>query len=371
MKRSRTGTVEAIAARFDAEAAASVRLRLCFGGHRIDVLSNSHELVDVLRTYFSAFDEGNHDREADLVVRAHQMSPPELGLDFVEWTREPGKQGRKEAYCDLSDGRVVLKVRTDMQFLVGESLRVAFGDCLANPNQIVNFVNFQYTAHLMNQGRVLCHAAGVVEGKERPRGLGLAAVSGGGKSTLALHLMSAGLSFTSNDRLLVGASASGVEMTGVPKHPRINPGTVMGNPDLSTVIGIERQRELEQMPSAQLWELEEKYDALVDRLYGAGRIVLHAPIEAFVVLTWSPRSTEPTRFEPVELASRPDLLDAIMKSPGPFFRPTTGSAPTGFVPPDPAPYLETLGNLPVFEGSGNADFAAGVSFCRELLSKPR
>ncbi len=362
-----SGSIRAIAERLEREVPATERLPLCFGRQRIDVVSSSRELIGILRDYFVAFDEDDAERAPDLVVRAHQMEPPAFGLDYLEWSREPGKQTRKEAYCDLVDGRAVLKVRTGMQFLLGDELRVAVGDCLANPNQIINFINFQYTAYLMNQGLVLCHAAGVVE---KSRGLGLAAVSGGGKSTLALHLMSSGLSFASNDRLLVGpsASGSGFEMTGIPKHPRINPGTALANPDLAGIVSETRRAELERLPREQLWELEEKYDARVDRLFGSDRIALHAPIEAFVLLSWSHRSAEPARFEHVELAARPDLLDAVMKAPGPFYLPDDGPAPTGFEPPDPAPYLEVLGRLPVYEASGGVDFEAGVRFCRGLLA---
>lgn len=358
-------TLRAIADRIQREAPADSRLPLCFGGQRIDVLSNSPELLEGLQRYFAAFDEGEADRPSDLIIRAHQMPPPDLGLDYREWSREPGKQTRKEAFVDLPDGRAVRKVRTDMQFLVGAELRVAIGDCLANPNQVVNFINFQYTAWLMNQDRVLCHAAGVVE---KGHGLGLAAVSGGGKSTLALHLMSAGLSFTSNDRLLVGRSSHGIEMTGIPKHPRINPGTALANPDLAGIVSDGRRAELEALPREELWELEEKYDALVDRLFGRDRIELHAPMAAFVVLTWSHRSAQPARFEPVSLADRRDLLDSIMKAPGPFYLPDRGPAPTGYEPPDPAPYLEALAGLPVYEASGGVDFEAGVAFCRGLLA---
>jgi HprK-related kinase B len=359
-------TIRAIADRVQREAPGTERLPLCFGGERIDVVSNSEPLVDALREYFAAFDEGGAERAPDLVVRAHQMAPPELDLDYREWTREPGKQGRKEAYCDLEDGRAVLKVRTGMQFLVGKDLRVAIGDCLANPNQVVNFVNFQYTSYLMNQDLVLCHAAGVVEDG---RGLGLAAVSGGGKSTLALHLLSAGLCFTSNDRLLVGPGAAGVEMRGIPKHPRINPGTALANPDLAGIVSEARRAELEALPRAALWEIEEKYDALVDRIYGPDRIALRAPLTGFLVLTWSHWRGEPARFARVSLAERHDLLEAIMKAPGPFYLPERGQAPTGYEPPDPAPYLAAFEGVPVWEASGGVDFEAGVAFAREVLGE--
>ena len=65
----------------------------------------------------------------------------------------------------------------------------------------------------------------------------MAGFSGAGKSTLALHVMSLGATFVSNDRVMVAetpANDSGAPMMyGVAKHPRINPGTAMNNPDLA------------------------------------------------------------------------------------------------------------------------------------------
>lgn len=358
-------SIRSIASRLEGTFPASERLSLCFGGQRIDVVSNSRALIDDLRGYFRAFDEADSRPPPDLIVRAYQTTPPDLGLSYTEWRREPGKQTRKEAYFDLEDGRVVHKVRTGTQFLVGRDLRVAVGDCLTHLNQIVNFINFQYTSYLMNQQLVLCHAAGVtLEG----RGLGLAGFSGAGKSTLALHLMSAGWSFTSNDRLLVGPGEDAVEMKGIPKHPRINPGTALANPDLAGIVSDERRLELERLPRGELWELEEKYDAFIEQIFGVDRIELRAPIHAFLILAWSHRSSEPARFDPIDLHARPDLLETIMKSPGPFHQPNVGQAPTGYIPPDPEPYMKALAGLPIYEARGGADFEAGVVFCRELLS---
>lgn len=357
-------SIQSIAARFADEAPVTERLPLCFGGHRIDVETNSVELKNRLHGYFRGFDEGDAEREADLVVRAHQIPTPDLGLAYHEWSREPGKQTRKEAFFDLPDGRAVHKVRTGMQFLVAPDLRVAIGDCLANDNQIINFINFQYTSYLMNQNLALCHAAGIVH---EGRGIAMAGISGAGKSTLALHAISDGMDFASNDRLLVGPGASGIEMTGVPKHPRINPGTALANPDLRAIVPEARRAELESLPREALWELEEKYDAQIDLLYEGDRIALFAPCHAFVLLTWSHLDDGPARFAEAKLEDRPDLLDAIMKSPGPFYLPTAGAAPTGYEPPDPAPYLDALSGLPVYEASGGVDFEAGVAFCRSLL----
>jgi len=362
--------VAALAADVDARARAWRRLELRFGDCRIRVESNESKLLDGLRAYYAAF----HDADAppagpDFTVRAHQLEPPDFGVAYEPWKREPGKDEGKEAFCDLPDGRAVLKVRTGMQFLVSAELRVACGDCLANPNQVVNFINYQFTSWHMNRGRALCHAAGVVRGG---RGLALASFSGGGKSTLALHLVGEGFDFASNDRVLAGRRRDGrAEMWGVPKHPRINPGTILNDPNLDGLLATERARELRALPREALWALEEKHDAIIDRVYGPGRVVLRAPLDALLVLAWSPASREPARFEEVDLRRSPDVLAAIMKSPGPFFLPDDGPAPRGHEPPDEAGYLEALAGLPVVVARGGVDFEAGAARARSLLAGDR
>ena len=354
-----------LAHRLGEEAPTTARIRLAFGDCRIDVESNAPSLLDELVEYYAAFDDpSRHDDPPTFVVRAHQMEPPALGLDYTHWRREPGKDRGKEAFFDLPDGRAVLKVRTDMQFLVTPALRVAAGDCLTNPNQIVNFINFQYTTWHMNRGRALCHAAGVVK---EGRGLALASLSGGGKSTLALRLIGEGMDFASNDRVMIARDGAGHAMWGVPKHPRINPGTILNDPKLTGILTPEREAELRKLPREELWALEEKYDAIIDRVYGPGRVTIQASLHALLVLAWSPRSDEPARFEDVDLARDRDVLDAIMKSPGPFFLPDEGPWLQGFEPPDPEPYLAALRDLPVVVARGGVDFEAGAARTRELL----
>src|SRR5207237_28767 len=127
-------------------------------------------------------------------------------------------------YADTCDGRVVTKTRTGMQFLLSRNELVAIGPCRQNPNQIVNFIISQYLGRRVDEGWALCHAAGVAL---QDRGMGIAARAGAGKSTLALHLMSSGLSFMSNDRLLIRKFGPRTELAGVPKMPRVNPGTLL------------------------------------------------------------------------------------------------------------------------------------------------
>ena len=354
-------------------------LRLEFGGCVIQVQSNSAPLLGALRDYFGDLilqsapsdtaTSASSAPAADVVIQAFEAPPPDFGHLFRDWPREAGKAGQKEQFFDLEDGRVVFKVRTRMQFLIGRDQLVAVGPCLANSNQIINFVNSQCISQRLHEGWSLCHAAGVaLPGPGGARGIGIAARAGAGKSTLALHLLSSGLSFVSNDRLLIKDGARGAELAGIPKMPRVNPGTLLNNPDLQGILPVERQRELEHLPREQIWNLEEKYDVLVDQVYGKGRTVYRAALAGLVILNWSwSDSSVPTRFEAVDLAGRRDLLELVMKSPGVFHRDRGGRSAAETTRPEPAAYLEAVRHARVWEATGRPQFELGVSFCRRLL----
>ena len=47
-------------------------------------------------------------------------------------------------------------------------------------------------------------------------------------------------------------------MSGIPKLPRINPGTALNNPSLRSILSPERRAELEGVDAGELWSLEEK-----------------------------------------------------------------------------------------------------------------
>jgi HprK-related kinase B len=344
-------------------------LRLEFAGCLMGVLSNSEALLASLREYFGDLVQPSDRRAADVLIRAFEAPPPDFGYAFRDWPREAGKAGRKEQFFDLTDGRVVSKVRTRMQFLIGRTDLVAVGPCLANSNQVINFINSQCVSLRLHEGWSLCHASGIARpGPMGGRGIGIAARAGAGKSTLALHLMSSGLCFVSNDRLLIKATAHGAEMAGIPKMPRVNPGTLLNNPDLHGILPADRQRQLARLPREQLWNLEEKYDVLVDRVYGKGRTSYRASLAGLLILNWSwADSSAATRFEPVDLATRADLLDLVMKSPGVFHRDAAGQGAEATARTDPARYLEAVRHTRVWEATGCPRFELGVSFCRGLL----
>ena len=322
------------------------------------VHTNREAIVDALREYFKPFaaDAGT----ADIVVSIHEDPAYRLPIDFTVKKPDPGKTKIKEEYYELADGRIVRKRLTGMLFVLGGGENVAVGPCLANLNQVVNFINNRYIEWVLCQGCLLGHAAGVVLNGQ---GLALAGFSGAGKSTLALHLMNAGATFISNDRLMIEKSKNGLVMHGVAKMPRINPGTALNNPNLRKIMSTEEQARFASLPEKELWELEYKYDALIDDCYGPDRFVLRAPMQALVLLNWR-RNGGPTEVAAVDLAERRDLLPAFMKSVGLFFVPAEGCAM-------PAPledaYIDFLSRCRVFEVSGGTNFAAAAQACLRLV----
>jgi HprK-related kinase B len=340
-------------------------LSLSFGGVILLVQSNSSPLLDSLREYFGALCLSTRPERPDVVFCALEAEAPDFGLDFREWPREPGKASQKERYADLEGGRIIYKVRTRMQFLIGREQLLAIGPCRANANQIINFINSQYISRRLQEGWALCHAAGVAHAG---RGLGIAARAGAGKSTLALRLMSTGLSFVSNDRLLLQHTERGAQMAGIPKMPRVNPGTLLNNPELERILPDERRRALAGLGVQEIWNLEEKYDVLVDDAYGPGRAVYLANLAALIILNWSWKDeAAPTRFTAVDLDRRPDLLELVMKSPGVFYRDEHGPGTPEATRPDPRLYLDSVRGTRIWEATGRPNFELGVSFCRRVL----
>jgi len=340
-------------------------LYLAPGGCMLRLRSNSEELLADLAGYFSHVRSDAKTPDIDII--AIERDAPELDIDFIDWKREPGKTGRKDSYADLPGGRLVRKVRTGMVFLQSEGKRIAAGPCRKYDNQLINFINSQYMNWLQNHGWLICHAAGLVY---RGKGLGIAGFSGGGKSTLMLHLLDNDeVSYLTNDRLFIHGDSSSILGRGIPKLPRINPGTIVHNQKLHSLIPAQQREALLKLPGAELWELEEKYDVHIDRVYGPGRIMEEAPMAAFLILDWQRDSEMELEVEQVDLAADRDLLGALMKSPGPFYQYPDGSFLQDTTALDKSPYLAALENIPVYVARGRIDFAAMSDRClHELLA---
>jgi HprK-related kinase B len=327
-------------------------LTLVMGECALRLRSNSSELIERLAGYFSPV--VGVVEQPDIEVVAVEREAPELGLRFVDWKREPGKTGRKDSYFDLPGARLVRKVRTGMVFLQSGTQRIAAGPCLRYDNQVINFINAQYMNWLQQRGWLICHAAGLVHAG---RALAIAGFSGGGKSTLMLNMLEdPAVNYLTNDRLFINLEDGAVQAMGIPKLPRINPGTIVHNPRLQPLIPAPQREALQAMPAEALWRLEDKYDVMIDRLYGHGRITPKAPLAAFLVLNWERDSGQPLALEAVDLAGRRDLLGAIMKSPGPFYQYADGRFFQDETPLDAQAYLDMLAGIPVYEASGGVDF---------------
>ncbi len=333
-------------------------LALTVAGHTIRVRTNAPSLLDHLRDYFRDFPAAASSPDVD--VAALECPPPTYAFNFTPYPPGPGKTRIKDEYADFPDGRIVRKRLTQMSFFFGGRHNLAVGPCLANSNQVVNFVNNRFIQWHLDHGWLLCHAAGVAS---RGRGLLLAGLPGRGKSTLALHLLSRGMDFVSNDRLLIKRVGDGVAMRGVAKLPRVNPGTILNNPQLLAMLGEEQRRRYLALEADALWNLEEKYDADVSRCFGPGRFPAQADLFAVAILAWA-RGAGSMRLGRVDLATRDDLLAALIKQPGAHYY-----VPPGRGAPDLSAqaYLTCLNGCPVYAVEGGLDFASAAAECERFV----
>jgi len=353
-----SATIKDIAEAFTRNMSAPFELFLDLGGCRIQVSTNEPGLRDELADYFKEFTAA--EGRADIEVTALECPAPDLDLVYEVKRPDPGKTKVKEEYADLRDGRAVRKRLTGMVFLFGEGLNLALGPCLANPNQVINFINNRFLEKKLNEGCLLGHAAGVLH---NGRGLSLAGFSGMGKSTLAMSCLSRGADFVSNDRILAETNDSGVVMYGVPKQPRVNPGTLLNNPDLAGVIEPENREKFLALPPEELWRLERKYDALIDECYGPGRFVLRAPMNGLVILNWR-LDSGPLVIRRADPRKRADLLPAFMKDTGLFYLASGKGVETDR---SLSAYADMLSRCDLIEMSGGVDFDKAAEACLSYL----
>jgi HprK-related kinase B len=177
--------------------------------------------------------------------------------------------------------------------------------------------------------------------------------------------MGCGADFVSNDRLMIQKAPDGLDMCGVAKMPRINPGTILHNPTLVGLLSEKEHRHFSALEPDELRSLEHKYDASIEALYGTGRFKLKAPMTALVILNWQSNG-EPMRIAPFEADQRPDLLPAFMKATGLFYLP---GGDCRMPEPLAANYVDFLSRAALWEFSGGINFEAATAACCRYLEQ--
>jgi len=339
-------------------------LYIGLGEFILNVQSNSNELLDKLRGYFSHAIVEPHQGATSVI--AIERSAVDLDMEFRDWKREPNKSARKDSYIDVDNTRLIRKVRTGMVFLQSKAEKIAAGPCLKNDNQVINFINAQCMNYLQNHGYAICHAAAVVV---NGFAIGMAGFSGGGKSTLMLQLLNSDhISYMTNDRLFVKSESDQVQACGIPKLPRVNPGTIVHHPKLKKQLLTEQQCQAYlNLPRDELWDLEEKHDVMVEQVFGKDKIRMQAPLNTFLVLNWDRNSSDALQVNRVDLNQRRDLLQAIMKSPGPFYQHNDESFHQDSRLPDEQQYISTFANVAVYEATGQVNFVKLADICLDKL----
>jgi HprK-related kinase B len=265
----------------------SATLHLAFTGFRLNVETNSLRLASRLQSYFADY-MADAPGEPVTCLRAVVGEPRYDASEMEVWTRAsaPGRKP-KESYYDADGVRHILKNRTGLLISLSEGGASIVGALEENANQVVNLIGTLFGLSLLERGYVMVHASSVVEAASG-QALVFLGNSGSGKSSLALQLIErGGYDFLSNDRVLMRADGGGVHIAGLPKKPRVNPGTLLASAQLSRLVPRPRRRIYEQLPREELWQLEEKTDVDVERELGA-RSRLTAMLGRVYSLEWRP-----------------------------------------------------------------------------------
>ncbi|MFO7860561.1 MAG: HprK-related kinase B [Desulfosalsimonas sp.] len=352
-------TTEAIAQKIRENLPAPHQMKIRLDDCVMAICASDQKIIGYLRSYFGPF-LAKDNASARIHISVHQSPAPEIVHSLTNHMPGSGKTKIKEAFAEITNGRIVKKLQTGMVFVFGSGIHLAAGPCMENINQVINFINNRFIAFKLDQGGLLAHAAGV---SLQNKGIGIAGFSGTGKSSLALKIVSLGADFTSNDRLILMKTKNRTHMLGVAKHPRVNPGTLLNNPDLGLILPATEKTRYRQMDTAALWAVDAKYDVRILDVFPERRFLIQSPLNAMVILNWQ-LSDAPAAIRAVDPARRQDLLPALIKSPGVFY--SSENYQVGEVSPQPA-YIQALETCEVFEVSGGVDFECAAEYFMQYL----
>ena len=329
-------------------------------GVALRVQTNAALLDTRLRSYFAPYVVAEPPDPAGR-VSLFMGTPVYDAARLVDIPRRASAAGIKEAFYDAADARVILKRRTGVVIYVAEPEHYVVGDLDANFNQAVNAVAMVFAKAMVRRGFVMLHASAVLG---ETGGIAFASSSGSGKSTLALMLVDRHQHLVTNDRLFIRATPGGTEMVGVPKRPRVNPGTLLHIPRLTALLTPDERRNYSPLTADQLWTLERKHDVDVDAIYGAGTVRLRGPLRVLFLLRWS-QSGRGWSVQPASPDESAAALGQVVKAVGVYDITVPDQAARQ------AALLKAAEAISVYVVSGRTDVDRLVAFILERIAPPR
>lgn len=355
------GTIQRVLEEFDSSFTPDHRLLLDLHGVKISVATDSDEVAGLLRQYYAdylASDEPGGGGEECFRIDALQQW---IKVDQDELTVyvEESKTKPKEAFLDdtATGLRLMLKVRSGVLALLGQRhIRVA-GDLVGNINQLNNIINAVFIIDRMDAGYTLFHASALALGD---RGMIVSGRSGAGKSSAAIWTLDHGISIISNDRLLArrasGVGTGDIPMLGVPKKPRINPGTIVGNPKLHGMMPAEELARYQAMPMEELWHVEHKFDLDVKTVFGPQAEKATALLHAAFFIDWKVGGGD-YHCDLLPAERYPEFFRAVFKDGGVF---DLRNHETSLKPEHEAEYARVLEDIPIYHVTGGVSFESLV-----------
>jgi HprK-related kinase B len=129
-------------------------------------------------------------------------------------------------------------------------------------------------------------------------------------------LLERGFDFLSNDRVIVRAGSQSVVAYGLPKQPRVNPGTLLAGTRTTSLLDEERQKRYRKMSDRELWKVEDKHDLDIGATLGR-QWVPYAPLSFAVALQWR-HDGKGLTLEQLDPGQALEVLRGAAKTFGPF-----------------------------------------------------
>ena len=330
---------------------ATHQLQIAFNDFVVDVRINNKALQKKLLHYFAEFIVNSPKSIPHSTVTVHDAPPLNFPYNYKRDIPKSPHKPIKLEWVELGEGRIVRHCKTNIHYLLNEKENCIVGPCFDQKNKVVNFINSRFIKHQVDRDYLLGHAAGV---NANGRGIIISGNSGAGKSTLALHLVTCGANFVSNDRVVINNKAN-AHFFGTLQHPRINPGTVLNNPNLKNILTPEEHRKFSRIDTEALWQLEYKYDALIPECFGPARFVPKAPLSAVAILDWR-RCDAPMSIGCLTAQEASHHLSNIIKKNDVLYLPRNKN----YTVPTIHDYTAALANTPIFIIRGGVDFSGAT-----------